>query len=300
LTSLELSSIAYVHGDKRRLVDLDDETAHALTEPPHGLAHYRASEFEAWQLATAAARRTLALAGRLPDLLLYVSETDRCAIESLALIARALELAQIRSLAVSGHECGNLGSALTVARDALAHGDRACVLVVTADRALAGGRLMTSGMSVFSDGAAACIVSSGSPGAAAPGSARFSVDGIAVEVDAGASEPDSSGTMLTSALLAARAAAALAAATGRRGDAFRSLILPNYRISSQRFLASAVGMPEDKLLLGALGELGHSFAADLLVTLEQARRSESLAAGDRVLLGAPGPYSWSLLDVACL
>jgi len=43
----------------------------------------------------------------------------------------------------------------------------------------------------------------------------------------------------------------------------------NYRVNSQRFLAAAMGVPPESLVLGSVAELARCFSADTLVTLSE-------------------------------
>ncbi|MFV2104395.1 3-oxoacyl-[acyl-carrier-protein] synthase III C-terminal domain-containing protein [Micromonospora sp. LOL_024] len=298
MQSIYVSSIGYAHGDRRSISDLGDEAAVELTAAQHGLADYRHSDLPPWQLAVQAGERSLATAGGSPDLLLYISENDSDRPDSLARINNRLGLAGIDHLAVSGHGCGNLGPALQVARDALRGGTYRRILLLLADRAVTGSRLMNSGMSIFSDGAAACMVTDGT--AAGDDGLRFSVHGISVRTrsggDAGLGEMD----MLSLVELAGGGVADLLQATGQRPEDFRHVVFGNYRIFSQHFLAAATGVPTERLLIGPIAEYGHCFSADILVTLDRYAAQGRVAPGDHLLAAATGPHSWSTLAIEML
>jgi 3-oxoacyl-[acyl-carrier-protein] synthase III len=293
---IHLRAIGYVHGAPRSLAELDDPLALELMRPANGLAHFRASDLEIWQLAATAAERTLARSpGAAPDLLIYVSENDTDVTTSLARIADRLRVPRAHYLAVSGHDCGNLGPAMQVAVDALAAGRHDEVLLVLADRVLRGSRLMRSRMSIFSDGAAACLLTS----EATPGP-HLVLHALATKtlVEVGPDvAPEQS--MLATAHLATDAVADVLGATGRPAAAFDRVILPNYRISSQMFLLAAMRFPTDRLLVGPVADFGHCFSADLLITLDRYPDDGSLKPGDWVIAAATGPHSWSVFAVEC-
>ncbi|MEK8174871.1 hypothetical protein NKH77_54905 [Streptomyces sp. M19] len=139
------------------------------------IVHFRESARDIWELAVTAAEETLADTDAPPDLVLYVSENDADVTGSLARIVDRLGLPGADHLALSGRDCGNLAPALEVASALLGAGRYERVLLVLADRARAGRRVMASGLSVFSDGAAACVVTR-EPVAAGP---QVRVDAIA-------------------------------------------------------------------------------------------------------------------------
>ncbi|MFD7478088.1 hypothetical protein ACFV8Z_39735 [Streptomyces sp. NPDC059837] len=291
MNPVHLSAIEYVHGKREKLSALDEEMPVDLSLPTHGLAHYRISEQQIGELAAMAAERCLAAAGEAPDLLIYVSEDDSQIPASLAKIADRLGLPTVAHLSMSGHDCGNLGPALRTAGDALGSGRHERAMLILSDRALPGRRVMKNGMSVFSDGAAACLVTREDPGTAGP---RFVVESVTTRADFRTVPPERA--MLAKAELATACVAELRAGTGHRPKDFQHVVFGNYRISAQRFLTAAMGFPARSLLLGEIADLGHC-SSDLLVTLRQRADDGSIGAGSRVLGAAIGPYSWSLLSM---
>ncbi|KJY28218.1 3-oxoacyl-[acyl-carrier-protein] synthase III C-terminal domain-containing protein [Streptomyces sp. NRRL S-495] len=226
--------------------------------------------------------------------MVYVSENDPDTTGSLARILDRLGLNDVEHLALSGQDCGNLVPAVRVASDALASGRCERVLLLLADRAEGRDRIMASGLSVFSDGAAACVLSGG-PDRAGP---RLRVEAAAsrTAVRLADADPAEQG-LLSTVRLASETVTALLDTLGRTRADFRYAILPNYRPAAQKFLLAAMRMPPGKLLLGPVTELGHCFSADLLITLHRLAASGALDPGDRLLLATGGPYSWSALAV---
>jgi len=291
MAPVHLSAIGYACGAPLPLRDLAEPMPVDLTLPEYGLATYRRSDEPGWRLAVAAAQRSLSAAPHQPDLLVYVTETDQDPADGVARIADALGLPTVAHVSVGGHGCGNLGPALRLASDALAAGRCDRVLLVLADRADQRPRVMTSGLSVFSDGSACCLVSR-EPVGAGP---RFTVDAVVTRsrVRPGTADWD----MLHLAELAAECAEGIAEETGRRPAAFDHVLFANYRIVSQRFFASALRGPQDRLLVGPVAELGHCFSADLLITLDQ--YADRITPGGHVLASAIGPHSWSAIAIGC-
>jgi 3-oxoacyl-[acyl-carrier-protein] synthase-3 len=214
---------------------------------------------------------------------------------SLARLAAALDLESTEYLAVRGHGCGNLGLALRVAEDALGSGRHDRILLVLADRAAKQPRIMDSGMSVCSDGAVACVVTRTSE--------ELPHGEIVLHGTSTVTRARPMGRpadrILGSARLAAGAVAQLTAATGLTPERFHHVLFGNYRKGSQRFLTTALRMPQEKLLVGPIADYGHCFSADLLVTFDLYIRDGRLKSGDFVLGSAMGPYSWSAMAFEC-
>lgn len=290
-----LSAVSYEHGASRPVTELEEPAARELTAPENGLDRYRAADQETWELARLVAERSLAAAGLPPDLLLYATSSDPDPAESLPRITGELGLPDLAYLAVCGHGCGNLGPALALAADALHAGRVDRVLVVLADRVRAGGRVMPSGLSVFSDGAAACLVTRDDATAAGR---RARIMALTTRNHARPGGPgDSGGSLLSIAATAADATTGVLRAAGRPAGEFGRVLFANYRVTSQRFLASAMGFPPEALTLGEVGRFGHCFGADVLVTLDSLAAAGQVSAGDRLLASATGPHSWSVLAI---
>lgn len=180
MTLLHLSAVEYVHGDRHSIAELSGQLDAELLDPDSGLAYYRASDLEIWQLAAAAGARTVAAGADPPDLLVYVTENDHGSSDSLTRLVRSLDLPAAEYLRVSGHDCGNLGPALLLARRALASGEHRRVLLLLADKVLDGDRSQADKLSVVSDGAVACLVTAEPLEVGGP---RFAVHGVSTVTD---------------------------------------------------------------------------------------------------------------------
>ena len=288
-----ISAIGYAHGEPSSIAELGDEDISALCRPEHGLANYRVSDQEIWQLALAACEQTLSsVVGAVPDLLVYVTENDRDVACSVRRLAEALAIPTLEYVVVSGHGCGNFGPALRVACDAICAGQRGQILVVLADRVSGGSRMMLSGLSVFSDGAASCVVSLEPTDARGP---HFTLLATTTVNRAEVAPEAADASMLSIVSMASDGIIDLTRKTRIDPGDFDHVLFSNYRIISQKFLASAMGFPAEKLLIGQVGEFGHCFSADILVTLHMAASEGKIKPGDRVVASATGPYSWSMV-----
>lgn len=294
-TPLYLFAIEYVHGEPHDIGELAGQLDPELLGPDTGLSCYRASDLDIWELAAAAGARTVKAATQPPDLVVYMTENDHVASDSLNNLVRSLDLPAARYVRGSGHDCGNIGPALSLARQALASGEHHQVLILLADKVIDGDRSQADKLSVVSDGAAACLVTAEPPDA---GDVRFAVHGISTVTDPDAASGSEAGDrILATVALAAAGAAAITGHTGRDAVDFDHLLFPNYRAVAQQFLCSALGAPLERLLFGPMAEFGHCFSADSLVSLAHCSNTDEIRVGDHVLAFGDGQHSWSSLAV---
>lgn len=298
MSGVYLARIGYAHGEPVATETLAEQSEVDLSKLAADVPTFRASDREIWRLAVDAVTGTLAGSPEPPGLLVYVSENDPDPTASVARLADVVGLDTVDYLTMAGHDCGNLVPALRVAHDTVVAGRYESVLVVLADGVQSLGRLMVNGMSVLSDGASSCLVSA----SVAEGTgARFRFAGfagrtrIARDPVAG---PDQS--ILGTVALAGDSVHDLLERTKTTRADYRHVVFGNYRLTSQRFLMSAMRFPKDSLLAGDVTELGHSFSADVLVTLAQRYDQGYIAEGDRVVASATGPYSWSMVSLESL
>ncbi|WP_405749602.1 hypothetical protein OG232_05135 [Streptomyces sp. NBC_01411] len=295
MTVLHLSALEYVHGDRHDIAELSGQLPAELLERDTGLASYRATGLEIWQLAAVAGARTVAAAAEPPDLLVYVTENDHESSGSLTRLVRSLGLPGIPYLRVSGHDCGNLGPALLLAGQALASGEHRRVLLLLADKVLDGDRSQADKLSVVSDGAVGCLVTHEPSG---PGGIRLAVHGVSAVTDSAAPKQDEGGDrILATVALAVAGAGEITDRTGRELRDFDHLVFPNYRTITQQFLCSAMGASLEQLLAGPAAEFGHCFSADVLVSLAYCAADDRIRPGDHVLAFGDGPNSWTSLAV---
>jgi 3-oxoacyl-[acyl-carrier-protein] synthase-3 len=163
------------------------------------------------------------------------------------------------------------------------------VLLVTADRLLDPSRYAREGLTVFSDGAAACVVSTE---AAEP---SFAVLGIATHSspeigDYRAAEDftllEATGRGVAAVMAKLRTGAAAA-------EDVDHVVTSNFGASLRRFLALSAGFPSRPPFAPRAGEIGHCFSADLLINLREFELQDGERDGDRLLLLCSGPRSWT-------
>ena len=286
-----LSKVEWFYGEERLLIaDLVDIDASALLKPGYGLRYYRKSELPIWEMALQTAKRSLSdiSPADQPSAIVYASETDPHPSDTLQSLSRGVGLTSAECIAVAGHECGNLGLAIQLASDLMRVGRHRSVLVTCADKPL-NQRVMRQSLSIFSDGAASCLVELGDDSDL---DLQFGIASCSVAVDT--SEPEGYSSQL---LTTARMGAEVTRRMGEQGELNANcyFVWPNYRRPTLEFLASAVGASPDRLLIGNTEEYGHAHSVDLLMSLDL--HAGRLNSGEHVVLSAVGPFSWWLVDL---
>jgi len=248
--------------------------------------HYRHADGAIWRSGAVAGRATLDSVGGSVDSLVYVSENDPDAVTALPALLDELGLEFATALSVAGHECGNLGPALSCTADAIAAGRAETVLVVLADHAGARGRLMNNRLSVFSDGAAAFVL-----GRNRPATAHLELLGVDVARVPGG------GDLLATARSAQGSVARLLQRSNVTVAEIAAVAFANYRWDAQRFLAAATRLPPDRVLCPDVADVAHCFSADVPVKLSgvlcDSDADGAVDDGGVVLGLVTGPWSWS-------
>jgi hypothetical protein len=236
-----------------------------------------------------AAARTL-VARPLPGTtagLVYATDdfADTAPSDVLAELLVSADLASTPGFVVSGNGCANLGPALRSAAALCLPG--APTVVVTADRALPGLRVLTDNMSLVGDAAAACVVTAEPEG---PAFELVSACSAMRAVPAGPRRPTAA---LRATLDGVREATrgALDAAGWAAGDLV-GMLVPEYSATARRLLAAASGIAGQLDLPRATA--GHCHSTDLLRGLADLVTERLLGDGDRLLALASGPTSWAV------
>jgi 3-oxoacyl-[acyl-carrier-protein (ACP)] synthase III-like protein len=268
-------------GAQQPLSTLSEELAEDQIEAlAKDFDHVLVADQEIWESAATAAENSLAHADLPPDLIVYLTENDSDTTASTALIGEQLGLGAVPRLAISGHECGNLGPALHVVSDALATRRARRVLLIVADHANPGARLMRNGMSYFSDGAAACLIAPANQDSV-PGfelGCRIGEGAVVITPGAPTQPPDIRATV-----------ASIRAATNTLStvNAAQAVLLGHYRDEARTFLHTATGLHRLPLLQTKRQRCGHIFGADHLLAFAD------LAGDTTVFALALGPWTTS-------
>ena len=293
-----LSALAHELGEVRHLRDLTGALPAAELETlrGNGFVHYRQALGSTSDLAVASIAKTLAAVPELEvGALVWAtnspSELSTHSQDAWEILRRS-SLPFAPPVVVGGNGCGNLAPALRLARDWSRSERPPAVVLVTADRVGRGSRFEPSAEVVLSDGAASCVVGP------QPYGAGFRVLGIstAVRAELGSSASFMAGARLIKAGIR-EALDKLGIGPSEAGSHFRALISGHYSPTTQRLFANLCGFSPDQVHAPLAAELGHCFSSDLLIELGGIGASGALSHGDRLLLLASSPHSWSLMAV---
>lgn len=299
-TAVYLSAIGIALGERTPLdqvaaEDLDGQRETLLAE---GLRHVLVSDRAVPDLAAESALRTLAESTVPVDSVVYCTDTrpDVTATADLRTFFRGIERVDLPGTVVGGADCGNFGLGLAAARQTLLAGQADAVLLVTADRVLGGQRYLANGVTVLSDGAASCVVSRRRPERGP--ALRVLSAGTTVQRDVADSDRPLTVARATSRAISRIVRASLEPLSLTAKDV-RHLVTGHYGDSPRSFLAMAAGVSPELAHGPRRAEVGHCFAADVL--LGAAGLLDGAAEpGDLVLLLASGPDTWSAVVAECV
>ncbi|MGL5829565.1 MAG: hypothetical protein ACRC0L_08365, partial [Angustibacter sp.] len=212
-------------------------------------------------------------------------------------VLRPVGLEQLPMYGVWLAESGNLASVLRLARALICDGRAGTVLCVVADKVPDGPgeyREMPFAITINGDGAAACLLSTGLPGA-------YAVEGV-VQVAAPSITLHAQGQRglrkHLQVISGVRSCAnELYAATGQRPAAYRWLITNNYAHRTLGEFADMAWLPRRTLFLANIARYAHIFTADGLINLADLTRSTDVPAGERVLVLSSGPLTWGAIGL---
>lgn len=277
-------------GDKLRDADslegLDEFfAAQGLPPDPQmlGLGRFHEAAEDEWDLALAAARQSIAMAGAEVDCVILCASRFRGETADHAAgmhrLLSGLGLTPAFTAGVTMNRCASFLSGLRLAQATVAAGQSRACLVVTADRFTTDAERLRP-FALFSDGAAACIVG------ASPGSGPcYRIQGSAAATDpASASE-----AARISAAMVQRANAALHQVTGLSISDHAAVLPTNVYTPIVMMTEAQGGAAPSALYLGNIARRGHVFAADPLLNLVDFEAAESVAPGTNLWLAATVP-----------
>lgn len=190
------------------------------------------------------------------------------------------------TLMVSGHACANLVLGLETCRGLIASGVAETAMLVTADRVATGTRFEVLNNSVYSDGAAACLLTT------EPGSS-FRIVGSGMQ---GQAQVRREGGMAAArATLLTMAAASNRALGGRPSSDVRTVLSLNLGTTARTLLAMAASVPVNAVRSGTPASRGHCFSADVLFAMDELLADESCRPDDDVLILVSGRHVQSAM-----
>lgn len=235
-------------------------------------------------LAVRSGRLTLSAAAVEPgevDALVLCSTTFPADIaehgELIASVLRGLELTSVPVTGVTLNRCANMLTGLQLAAAMVTGGRSRTVLVITADRVAAESARITD-FALFSDGAASCLVTRPTDGAAE------SYEWVA---DAYAQDPEALGRgNEISADLARAANQRLFAEAGIGIEAIDGLLHNNIYLPIVTMKEVQAGFDQSQLDTSNIARVGHCFAADPLINLADRRAAGTVRPGGLYLLAS--------------
>jgi hypothetical protein len=193
--------------------------------------------------------------------------------------------------------CGNVGATLSLARGLIASGQHRHALIVSFDRIPHGtARLMGNGTSIFSDGAAALVLSAEPQPFELLGHASRSSAPLAnPNIMFGGASPALA--MLETVKAVSQVKAALLAQTGLQPDSYAHVIMPNIRGDVAAALGGLLGVPAERMRRDTLADHAHLHANDNLATLLALEAAGHITDGNNILLFNAGTWAWHLTAV---
>lgn len=252
-----------------------------------GLWYYRYSDETPLELAAQAVGETVRNAPvdvSEIEVLLYASSSPETGLLGGGAFLGFIErfgLTRATPIGVSLAECANFGSALRIARGLLAAQETSAVLIVTTDTCTEPRqRVLRDPLSVLSDGAASCLVTSGVP-------SRIEVLGTDQRTDQVIRMADPAAAAEHIRMeLSVLVEEMLARASLSRHDV-RCVIANNVNQEAVRFMATASGFDHRICYLDNIGDLAHVSSADNLINL-QTYLEDGVAPGEIVVMISHG------------
>ncbi len=295
-----LSGLSHAVGDRYPIADLapllPDGALRRLTDG--GIRHYRRSDLPPAHFAFRSLSMTLGStrcqASDL-DLVFYCSAElgeEQDGIDGFMKSLNDLGATHVPVIGLGLARCVNLTTAIDLASMLIKARRHQRVAVVTTDGVSFGRtRLVQADASVFSDGAASCLVS------AEP--ADFELLGIGswsdrrLRLQTAVSEP----SMQQTAQGIGRAFCTAATAAGVRAEDIEQMFSLNLTAPLTRFLAKHCGLDKSKLFNRTTAEMGHVFSADILINMQAYLADVGNDHAGPLLALASGDSVWSAMVV---
>lgn len=201
-----------------------------------------------------------------------------------------LELVNAYPIGVFFSDCSNAHSALRVAKNLVKSEDCSNVLVVTTDaNRPEESRILQPNISINSDGAASCIISSQPEG-------DFEILKITQHTDADMACIDPSKQILEyfEGITAGVRFAVLKSMSHVKATPkeFKKVIINNYNSSVNQTFCSILELQDSQVFTDNLSRFAHAISADNLINLSDLLDQSSIGSQDLMLLIGTGPNAW--------
>jgi 3-oxoacyl-[acyl-carrier-protein] synthase III len=305
-TAVVLHAVAHQLGELSPVQELAElarvpDVAESLSHL--GLQQYARSRLSVAELALASCLESLRLS-RLDaaaiDALVFATSTlgaEGDCRRGLRWLHGQLELNNAHPIGLFGSECSNAPTAVRLAMDILLARGLNHALVVLADGAGGGSRVMDGFASVFSDGAASCLVSTDRSVGYAIESAQLHCTSSLWDVTAANNRI---AYMKGSAAGMSRAFEACLADLACEREQLARVITGNYNRSVLNTFAFQLGIQSHQMYQDNLPRFAHCYAADLLINLHTLRASGGLGEGQMAVLLGTGLNTWGAVGIRAL
>jgi 3-oxoacyl-[acyl-carrier-protein] synthase III len=299
--AIYLSGFAHELGERAPITEVEElsgkpevlENLHAL-----GLKWYARSTVSSMELARRSMSQTLAESGvAASDVDAVVYATNHFRDEDIwkdpvKRVLHDLGLIHAYPYGVSFSACGNLHSALQVATGLLRTGECRNVLLVTTDRTgelFPESRIYSTNVSICSDGAASCLLSTEVRGACRWRATYQYADSRLIDY----AGPERLTDYLRAVSTGLRTSVAGALARVElRAEQVSQLIMNNYNLSVSHMFAASAGVPLSRIFRNNIERFAHAYAADNLINLQDYLTASGRRPGMLLLLGS-GPNTWN-------
>lgn len=297
-----LTALAYKLGNIFKIEDLDElrsskQISNVLLD--YGLEKYSKSQLTPVEMAKESAKDTLSKASidsKTINALVYTTtsfwNSEFYSSSEIDHLLRELDLGNAYPIGVFFSQCSNLHTAIRTASSLIRTQDCNNILVISTDKSVENGtRLVPPNISVTSDAAASCILSSEIKG-------DFEIVCTIQSVNPNLSISDSSKTMediMEQTFKEFRNILREAMArVNKKPKDFSQIITNNYAVPTIIDICKSVGFSANQIYTANTARFAHAFAADNLINLCDFSTRNSIAQGEFILLMGSGANVWGV------
>jgi 3-oxoacyl-[acyl-carrier-protein] synthase-3 len=295
-----ISGISYVLGELESITEIEELQSNAMSMDNFlalGLESYAVSVSSPSEMAIEAGRKCLEETGVLPeriDMVIYATETfgsPSFSREDIRKFCAALNLRRAYPQGLFLSECANIQTGLRMASDSIISGRSRNVLLVTTDKCMDGDtRILPPNLSILSDGASACLITSEKP------SSGFQVIDTFCWTDPELYFVDPSKNFkeyFQRTLAGVKSVGTTLLENNKLHPTdITGVIVNNYNTSIMYTLVTQIGFTLEQTCLNNLAAFGHAFASDNLINLKTHCANINSQKDDLFLLSASGPTTW--------
>ncbi len=297
-----LTAISYELGDFHSIKEIDE-----LKEKPQvleslltlGLEKYSKSSLTTLELAKKSALNTLEkanISAKDIDLLVYASyslwDLESPGFVEISRLVDDLGLENAYPIGTFLSGCGNLQTALRMATNFIQSKECKNILIITVDRfSEKQSRIVQPNVSVLSDAAASCILTSSEE---VQGEFELLCTSQNMDATIGSLDPNSQSLEILEKIANGtyQAFSKALKSTGKQTKDIGTIITNNYNISVTKSLCASLGFDIYQAYTKNISRFAHASAADNIINLYDFSRENSLLSNELILLLGTGPSTW--------